>query len=119
MYSIDLNGGLYFALPGVVEYRRRFDGTREAAILKVLLVTQSAADHPNLCRGAGAFNRHLICHLPIEIAAAIQGERRPFHGQVHRDFTSQHHQKRSVLQPLLAVPHVGLEPQDPHPLRDT
>ena len=42
-----------------------------------------------------------------------------FHGQVHRGFTSQHQQKRSVLQTLLAVAIPGLEPQEPHHLRGT
>ena len=62
---------------------------------------------------------HLICHLFIKIAAAIEGGRWPFHGQVYRDFMSKYNQKKSVLQPLLAVSCAGLEPQEPHHLRGT
>ena len=61
----------------------------------------------------------VICHPTIRIAVTIQEVRRLSHGQVARDFMSQHHQNRSVLQPLLTFPRAGLEPQEPHHLRGT
>ena len=75
--------------------------------------------HQTMSTMTAVFDRSLICHLSKRIVATIQGERRPFHGQVHRDFTSQHHQKESMLQPLLAVSRAELEPQEPHHLKGT
>ena len=82
-----------------------------------LLVAPLAADHTNRQRESWTFHRHLIRRLPTRIAATIQEERRLFLWLAARDFASEIHQKRSVLQPHVAVSRAGLEPQEPHPLR--
>lgn len=64
-----------------------------AAISKALMAARSAGDHANWWGRSWAFHRALICHLPIRITAAIQRERRPFHGQVREWEKKQKHQK--------------------------
>ena len=66
-----------------------------------------------------AFIRHLIRHQRKRIAAAIYGESRLFPWLVARDFTGKSTKKRSMLQPLLPGPHVGLEPQEDDHLTGT
>ena len=110
---------LLSSLLGAIKSRRSFDVTREVAILKTILAARSAAAHLDRRKGSWAFIRYLICHLMIRSAAALEGVWRPFRGQVSCDLMSQRHQKRSVLQPLVAIPSAGLEPQRPHHLRGT
>ena len=64
------------------------------------------------------FNRDLIHHQRKIIAVKINGPCQLSRGQVVCDFTSQDH-KKGVLQSLLSVPSVGLEPQELHHLRGT
>ena len=56
---------------------------------------------------------HLPPILPIRIDASIQGEWRLFPWLVARDFMSENSQKRSIMQPHVAVPWAGLNPKNP------
>ena len=104
MYRIGLNNrwallSSPWRLRILMKIQRRQGGSH----FEDVLAAWSAADHLNQCSGSWAFDWALIYHLMIRIATAIQKVRRLSHGQMACDFMSQHHQKRSVLQPLLAV----------------
>ena len=78
--------------------------------MKLLLASRLAADHADRWRGLWAFRRALICHLPIRIAAAIEGLWRLFIVRRRGGRRSKTAKKKGLLQAWLATPRPRLEP---------
>ena len=97
--------------PGALKSRRRlFDGVKEAAISKPFLVAWSAADHPNQWRGS--YGLLIAPHLPPVDENSRHSTTKcdsHFMDGCIMIYEPARNQKRSMLQPVVAVPCAELE----------